>query len=383
MCALLSSSRPFLAGLACAALLICGPAFATQDNREPDPNFVPHLLQANHLPQVMTRAVDDVIRPGYRDMAASTARLSQALSGLCAAPSPTHLADARAAFAETVKAWAAIEFVQVGPVMEDARMERILFFPDRKGLGLKQVQRILAEKDQTALKPETLRVKSVAVQGLTSLEFVLFGTGADSVATADGAFRCGYGAAIATNVHRTAEELSEAWEAPDGVAAAWKVPGPENPVYRDAGEAATGLLGVLVHGVENLRDQRIRPFLADGLQEGGGRPKQAIYWRSGLTMAAVSGNLAGLKRLFAVYAAATLLPADKQPVAADIDALFTKVTGAAEALNRPVEEVLADRAARSQLDVLSLNVETLLDRLNKDFGGAIGLTAGFSFSDGD
>ncbi|OQP85360.1 hypothetical protein BTR14_15785 [Rhizobium rhizosphaerae] len=389
MRAFLPFPRRRLAGLATAALLVCGSAFfcgqafATQDNQDPDPNFVPHLLQADHLPQVMARAVDEVIRPGYRAMGASTAKLSQALGGLCAAPSPAHLAEARAAFAETVRSWAAIEFVQVGPVMEDARMERILFFPDRKGLGLKQVQRILAEKDQTALKPDTLRAKSVAVQGLTSLEFVLYGTGADSVATAEGAFRCGYGAAIATNVQRTADEIAAAWEAPDGVAKAWKQPGPDNPVYRDASEAATGLLGVLVHGVENVRDQRIRPFLADGLQEGGGRPKQAIYWRSGLTMAAVSGNLNALKRLFDVSGAGALLPEDKQTVAAEIDALFTRVTNAAEALNRPVEEVLSDRSARSQLDVLSLNVETLLDKLNKDFGGAIGLTAGFSFADGD
>ncbi|OLP59315.1 hypothetical protein BJF93_04515 [Xaviernesmea oryzae] len=375
--------RPVLAGLLCAATLASGPALATQDNQEPDPNFVPHLLQADHLPSVMERAVDQVIRPGYREVAARGGQLSQSLRALCAAPSPEELEKARAAFADTVKAWAAIEFVQVGPVLEDARMERILFFPDRKGLGLKQVQRILAQKDETALKPETLRVKSVAVQGLTALEFVLYGTGAETVATGEGAFRCGYGAAIATNIERTAAELTAAWEAPDGVAHAWKVPGEDNPVYRDASEAATGLLGVLVHGVENVRDQRIRPFLADGLQDGAGRPKQAIYWRSGLTMAAVSGNLAGLKRLFDVSDAGALLPEDKRAVETDIDALFVKVTGAAEALNRPVAEVLSDRNARSQLDVLSVNVESLLDKLNKDFGGAIGLTAGFSFADGD
>ncbi len=117
-------------------------------------------------------------------------------------------------------AWARIEIVRVGPVLDDNRFERILFFPDRKSLGLKQVQRLLAEKDESATSAGTLKGKSVAVQGLGALDFVLNGTGADDLAKEPNGFRCRYGAAIAAILAGLGQDLAAAWDAPDGVAKA-------------------------------------------------------------------------------------------------------------------------------------------------------------------
>ena len=83
---------------------------------------------------------------------------------------------------------------------KENRLERILFWPDRKSTGLKQVQRALAEKDATATNPAKLKGKSVAMQGLGALEFVLFGTGAEKLAGPGEDYRCAYGRAIAGNV---------------------------------------------------------------------------------------------------------------------------------------------------------------------------------------
>ena len=66
-----------------------------------------------------------------------------------------------------------------------------------RALRCKQVQAALAEKDASATSPETLQGKSVAMQGLVALEYLLFGTGADELATADADYRCDYASAIA------------------------------------------------------------------------------------------------------------------------------------------------------------------------------------------
>ena len=58
-------------------------------------------------------------------------------------------------------------------MLQDNRFERILYYPDRKGLGLRQVQALLAEQDASVLAVGALEGKSVAVQGLGALEFVL------------------------------------------------------------------------------------------------------------------------------------------------------------------------------------------------------------------
>lgn len=345
----------------------------------------PRVLDEAALPGVMARAVDDFIIPGYRDLSLATADLSVASAALCETPSDATLEAARSAFANVVGKWSTIEIVRLGPALEQNRFERFLFYPDRKGTGLRQVQAILAKGDESAAEAGNLKAKSVAVQGLGALEYVLYGTGAETLAGQDGSFRCRYGRAIAQNLDAIAGEFLAAWQKPDGIRAAWKKPGPDNPLFRDDREAATELLGILVHSVEMVKDQRLRPFYAgmiDG-KRGKGNPKLAIYRRSGNTMPSISANFRGLLMLFDSAGMEDLLPADSRSIAGSVSFLLKTLGAAAGQVDGPIDTALADDKRRATLDFIALNTADLLDRLNRDFGGAIGLGAGFSFADGD
>ncbi|GCA48261.1 imelysin [Sinorhizobium sp. KGO-5] len=366
--------------LAFSLIFLAAPAAAQEGGA-----LSPRVVEEAAVPRVMAQAVDGFIIPGYRDLAEATNALSEASAGLCKSPSETTLEAARSAFSSVVERWSAIEIIRLGPALEQNRFERFLFYPDRKSTGLKQVQAILAKKDESATSPETLKGKSVAVQGLGALEFVLYGTGAEVLSGKEGDFRCRYGLAVSQNLRSIAGELLAAWEKPDGIQAAWKEPGPGNPLFRDNREAATELLGVLVHSVEMIKDQRLRPFYA-GTVHGTpdrGRPKLAIYWRSANTMPAISANLGGLQRLFDTAGMESLLPADSRSIAGSIDFLFKALIAATDGLDGPIEDALADERQRAKLDFIALNTADLLDRLNREFGGSIGLGAGFSFADGD
>lgn len=366
--------------LALSLIFLAAPAAAQEGGA-----LSPRVVEEAAVPRVMAQAVDGFIIPGYRDLAEATNALSEASAGLCKSPSETTLEAARSAFSSVVERWSAIEIIRLGPALEQNRFERFLFYPDRKSTGLKQVQAILAKKDESATSPETLKGKSVAVQGLGALEFVLYGTGAEVLSGKEGDFRCRYGLAVSQNLRSIAGELLAAWEKPDGIQAAWKEPGPGNPLFRDNREAATELLGVLVHSVEMIKDQRLRPFYA-GTVHGTpdrGRPKLAIYWRSANTMPAISANLGGLQRLFDTAGMESLLPADSRSIAGSIDFLFKALIAATDGIEGPIEDALADERQRAKLDFIALNTADLLDRLNREFGGSIGLGAGFSFADGD
>ncbi|MFQ6183370.1 imelysin family protein [Sinorhizobium meliloti] len=366
--------------LALSLIFLAAPAAAQEGGA-----LSPRVVEEAAVPRVMAQAVDGFIIPGYRDLAEATNALSEASAGLCKSPSETTLEAARSAFSSVVERWSAIEIIRLGPALEQNRFERFLFYPDRKSTGLKQVQAILAKKDESATSPETLKGKSVAVQGLGALEFVLYGTGAEVLSGKEGDFRCRYGLAVSQNLRSIAGELLAAWEKPDGIQAAWKEPGPGNPLFRDNREAATELLGVLVHSVEMIKDQRLRPFYA-GTVHGTpdrGRPKLAIYWRSANTMPAISANLGGLQRLFDTAGMESLLPADSRSIAGSIDFLFKALIAATDGIEGPIEDALADEKQRAKLDFIALNTADLLDRLNREFGGSIGLGAGFSFADGD
>ncbi len=129
----------------------------------------------------MEKAVDGFIRPGYETFRDKARALESTMQALCADPSANKMNDAKQGFADTVDAWSHIEIVRVGPVIEQNRFERILYYPDKKGLGLKQVQRYLADKDESVTTADGLKTKSVAAQGLGALEFVLYGTGAEAL----------------------------------------------------------------------------------------------------------------------------------------------------------------------------------------------------------
>ncbi len=333
------------------------------------------------VPATLQKAVDDVIRPGYRAMHDSAAKLTVAMKALCADPSATTLSGAKSAFGDTVKSWSRIEIVDTGPIIEKNRFEHILFYPDRKGVGLKQVQALIAKADEHDTTVEAVAGKSVALMSMTALEYVLFGNGSDVLGKDKQSFRCRYGAAVAGNIENTAKEIADEWDAPDGVQKSWKFPGKSSNDFMDNKEAVTALLGILVHGAANVRDQRLETFYKG--DPAAARPKMAIYWRSANTWTSFTGNIEGLKTLWEKAGMASLLPADKRAAATKIDRLLNELATTAPTINPDIEAAIGNDAERAKIDKLLSVSRDLATSFSDEYGGAIGLSAGFSFADGD
>ena len=245
---------------------------------------------------VIGQSIDGFVRPAYAQLHERAAALATAVKEVCEAPDEAKLAAARAAFSQTTKAWSQVETIMFGPIRDENRYERMLFWPDRKSIGLKQVQAALADKDPTAADAAQLAGKSVAMQGFGALEYVLFGTDADTLALTTGAYRCAFGSAVAGNIEAMSAAVSSEWEKMDGFSAVMANPGPTNPVYRTGSEAVTELMGVFINGLDMVRDVRVKGFL--GRSADADKPKQAIYWRSQGTAASLAANLEGMDRLF-------------------------------------------------------------------------------------
>ena len=360
------------AGLMLSATL---PALA-QEGEAP----VPPDLTGEVATGVMTRAVDEVIRPGYRAFHASAGRLAAATASFCKAPSETGRKAVDDAFRQAVIDWGRIEIVRIGPVLDDNRFERILFYPDRKSTGLKQVQALLQKQDEADAEAGAMAGKSVAIQGFGALEFVLYGTGSETLTKEPNSFRCRYGAAVAAHIEVTAGQLVAAWDAPDGVQQDWKHPGPQNPVFRTGREAITALLGILVHGAEAVRDQRIETFYRHG---GTARPKSAVFWRSGNTWTSIDANIEGLQTLFDKSGMAALIDPDFISIAGNIDFVLKSLRRVAPTVDPDIEKAVSTPEDQQKIAFLLVNARDLIVRLNTEYGGAIGLGAGFSFADGD
>lgn len=360
------------AGLMLSAAL---PALA-QEGEAP----VPPALTDESVVRIMTHAVDEVIRPGYRRFQASAGMLAETTAAFCKAPSEGGRKTVDDAFRQAVADWGRIEIVRIGPVIDDNRFERILFYPDRKSTGLKQVQALLQKADEADTDAAAMAGKSVAIQGFGALEFALYGTGAETLMATPDSFRCRYAAAVARHIETTAGQLVAAWDAPDGVQRDWKHPGPQNPVFRTGKEAITALLGILVHGAEAVRDQRIETFYRNG---GTTRPKSAVFWRSGNTWTSINANIEGLQTLFDTSGMADLIDPNFVSIAGNVDFVLKALRRVAPTIDPDIEKAVSTPEEQQKIAFLLVNTRDLILRLNTEYGGAIGLGAGFSFADGD
>ncbi|MGC4024689.1 MAG: imelysin family protein [Mesorhizobium sp.] len=340
------------------------------------------LNPAQAANQTIVNAVDGFIRPAYQNFADATGKLHPALNTLCKSPDEKALENARATLRQALIAWGEIEIVRIGPVTEENRQDRILHWPDRKGIGLKQVQAALANEDPTASDAARLAQKSVAMQGLGALEYLLSGTGADDKAAWGDTYRCRYAQAIAGNLSAMAETIAKEWDAPDGFAATWENPSPENTLYRDDAELLTDLLDIFVQGTEMVRDVRLNGFF--GVNPDDDKIKQAIYWRSNGTVDALTANIDGMSKLFKASHLGDLATGDEAYLGGSISAQFSNAEDTLSNLDgKPLEDILSDEKLRQKLSFFRVLTSSLSEMFGTRLSGALKLTAGFSSLDGD
>ena len=125
------------------------------------------------------RALERHIIPGYQRLAAAAAVQTAALTAACNAPDLERLDAARTSFKDALTAWGRIEHVRFGPIAEQNRYDAMIFWPDPRGIARRQIARVLAQQDADALSPQVLAGKSVAIQGFSALDVVLFGSGSE------------------------------------------------------------------------------------------------------------------------------------------------------------------------------------------------------------
>ncbi|WP_323014596.1 imelysin family protein [Devosia sp.] len=335
----------------------------------------PAFAQTTTPSEMLRSSVHNVIRPAIKTLSLRADELVADMEALCRAPAPAQLEAARAGFAGAALAFGRVEFVRTGPLVEENRVDRLLFWPDRKGIALKQVQAILAGEDAAAITPERIRQGSVAVQGFGALEFVLFGTGAETLATGM-PFRCAFGQAIAANIATIAGELVAGWADPDGIALHLTAPDPAYADYRTQTEALEGLVGLMAHGIEAARDQRLLPFISrDGKPA---KPRQAMFWRSSLTLPMLRADIEGIRRMLGL--SGIVSDAD---LASAIEAAFGNALAAIDRVTGDVETAVVDPdQAAALLDLLAAT-QDLQRLIGEELSASLGLSVGFSSLDGD
>lgn len=333
--------------------------------------------------KVARLALENHIRPAYGRLAEAAAALEGKTQELCRAHSAASFDEAKKTFAAAVLAWSRIEHLRFGPVTEANRQDRFAFWPDPKGIGRRQVARALNAKDATVANPETLARKSAALQGLTALEYVLYGPGSEALSSdnPDREFRCGYALAIGRNVAGMARDIDAGWRAEGGFARLFLTPGADNAVYAKPEEVTQDLVQAYGTGLQSARELK---FVAPlGFRKVGAAPEPAAYARSGLDRAVLIGNIEGVRDLFTQSGLAAELAAVNQGADRSILTELDLATARLAALKTPFAQAANDPQLKLKLAVVGFQLKNALETGGGQLSAAAGLSLGFNALDGD
>ena len=314
---------------------------------------------------------EQVIVPGYHDLARDAAALREALAGYCAAPDDPGLVGAREAFLVTSATWSRTYAWGFGPVVDERLEGEIAFWPIRTDT----VESNLAAG--ATLDEAWVASLGSAGKGLPVIEYLLF---ADSVGS--DARRCAYAAAAAAHLATTTARLADAWDG--GYADAVIGAGGESAVYGSQLEAFSAILTQMISAVQRIKLLRLGGPLGI-TTEGTPQPDAVELPYAEASVAAMVATLEGLRALWTVPDGDGLdewLTERDAALAARVRDELDAAIAAVGAVPEPLSEYVAG-ADHTAGDAALEAIRRLERTLATDVSGALAIAVMFTDNDGD
>jgi predicted lipoprotein len=343
--------------------------------------MAPWPAVAQVSPDVGQRLAEGYARPATVALADEATRLKTVLTTWCDVQGQGDASAVRQAFGRTVQAWAGVEFLRFGPLVQGNRYEKLAFWPDTRGVMPRQVRTLLAAEDPAVLAPGALASRSVATQGLPALEFVLYDSPGliKSPTPAFNAYACGYAVAVAANVAGIADELRQAWSAQGDFGQQFVAPGAHSDLYRIPQEVAAEAIKALSTGLQSARDIKLMPMLGASPQQS--RESRGAFWRSGQTVPALAASVQGMRGFY--EAGGFRYPAGEAWIGPAVSGELARGAQALQQADAPLATLLSSEAGWRQLSLAGLILKNAKDIVDQNLAPALGITIGFNALDGD
>jgi predicted lipoprotein len=356
--------------LAALALMLGAAApLHAQTADHPQPSTVSDV-QARDQRAMALELTQKFIIPAYQDLTKAAETQESAWAAFCTKPSKGAINSLKSAYNETADAWARIEFVRYGPIGKNFRYERMAYWPERKNAVARSLAKAIGEPDK--LTPERFKQASVAVQGLSAMERLLYDEGAvDALLSGpEAARRCEVGEAIALSVATLSGETLEGWRGKGGMIETLKT-ADEATVRETVSRLGTDLLGVY-QAIGDLKLDAVT-----GMEAAEARPTLAETWRSGRSARAIAQNFQGVKAI------TTVIVGDDTAHGAKVLAAIQKAHDEAANLPAPLGAMAEDEKARPALADLRQAVREARDLSGAYIPARLGIVIGFNSLDGD
>jgi uncharacterized protein len=342
-------------------LLVCGTAMAEEKDR---------LVVAD----IATR----FLAPAYSALATEAEANRAAWEGYCKDRAPERISSLQESHRHLALRFAPVQAFRFGPAGEGNLIERLYFWPERKGATAKGLAALLASGEP--FTHEKIGRASAAAQGIPALERLAFAPPGETPPAArdgeEGRRACAAGIAIAGNVAEMTGGLAHAWGDPGSGIAARLAAGHLDPrLAQDMTQAASLLVTDFMTTLAVVQDQKIEPVLGATPDEA--KPGIAEARLSGLTTPMILANLDGLVAFNAALEGA-VGPLHRK----SWDALLKRLRGEASAM-QDFPDGVTDPEKRWTAEVFLSRLKAVRAVLSNDLPVMLGLKLGFNGLDGD
>lgn len=338
-------------------------------------SMMSHTAQAATWAETNLAVVDEYAIPAYQKLYQSSQQLRKSSDAFCADVNEQSFTQLKESFHNTMDAWQFIQTFRLGPAGKFMRSFRLEMWPDRSNAAAKHLRKLLSEADPKRLEAAQFIKASVAVQGLSAMERVVFAknTSYKNYQTDGKAnFRCQLLSAIGLNVETIAKNLLQEWE--NTYRDIVIKPSPDNDFFATDKEVTSQFLNELSTQLQVIIEQKFeRPIAGDKFLL-----TKAESWRSQRSLRNIVLNLQSTQALYQVGFAAHI--ADKELVKKQL-ALFDNALQKSKALSIPLADAYANK--RAALSDWINAIKALKSSISTELPTAIDIQLGFNSLDGD
>lgn len=319
-------------------------------------------LAASDYTAALKRVEGDVVQPGYKNLGAKTKILHQTVDQFCNTGLET--TDVPLEFQNTMDAWQVIQHVRHGRIAENDRHARMQFWPDKRAKTGKHLRKFLVSGSLDDLTPEMFSTKSVAIQGLQTLERLMFTNDGLSPTPRNGQAlsSCAVAVAISANLRRISDDVLSARS--------------DTVTQTDAKASIRAHITDMITGLEVIS----RLKLSGPMGKERVRPKLAENWRSARSMKNIQINLQALRAQYTALVSPSL---DDDPESKLIINQFDNVIEKSKSMGDALVPVLGSVEGRTQLRALVLSIQDLRELVIIKLTDHFKINLGFNSLDGD
>ncbi len=339
------------------------------------------ISYANDWKAVNQAIVEQHIQPRYKILSAQIAALNEKTQSFCQKPNPKNLNTLKNTFNEAMDSWVAVQHLRHGPIELFERYHRIQFWPDKHGVSQRQINTFLAKKDSEILKLENFQNSSVAIQGLSTFEYLLYPKNAKDVISSQ--YRCQMMQAIAQNIHQISNEVTEEWQDEKKQFKFFFDANAKNfgltdgkVDYANQIETATVFYLEMHTQIQSIIDQKILDPLGENNKP---KMKKSESWRSDRSLQNIETSLKALEDLYTVgFAQKT-----DSKLNAEILASFQNVYKSLQPLKPSFNDAVTNPKERQDFDNLISSLRDLQRLVFSPLSQALEIPIGFNSLDGD